>query len=797
MLSPYRVLDLTDADGLLIGMLLAQLGAEVVAVEPPGGHGSRSDRPLWHEACSRGRVAVTGGIDEIERLAATADLLVECGAQAVDLDALRRRHRSLVTVSISPFGTTGPKADWLATDLTLSAASGQMILTGDADRPPVRISEPQAYHHASIEAAVHAVAALVERDRSGLGQHVDVSAQHALTQAIQINMLAAAVGAPLVGRHSGGAKMGPYELRFVYPAADGHVTITFLFGDMIGRFTQRLMEWVHERGCCSEEIRNLDYVRFFDMIYAGELEVALLTEATDSVARLTATMTKVELLDVALERQLLIAPVATTADTLDFEQFAARGIWDVVGGEGAEASVRLPGPWARPSATPLQRLDAAPVAGAADDRVDSLLARRPSVRPPGEDEPGSVPDAQGARRPLDGVRILDFSWVLAGPMATRLLADLGATVVRIESEQRPDVIRSAGPFMDGHEGPDATALWHSVAAGKHSLQLDITTEEGRGVALDLARWADLVVESFSPGTMEHLGLGYETLQAGNPSLVMLSSSLLGQDGPLVDFAGFGNLAAALTGFYEITGWPDRDPAGPFTAYTDYVSPRFAALACVAAVGHARRTGQGQYIDFAQAEAAIHLLASALLDQQVSGRTAPRRGNRDPRHAPHVVLPAGEPGEERWIALACTDDDQWGRLADLADLPEPLGSLGRDERHRRVDEIEAALAGWSIGRHPGELEAELQRRGVPAHQVQHSPEVLADPQLAHRCFAQRVPHPDHGEVWVEGCQARWSRTQPDPVFGGRPVGHDTHWVLSEVLGYDDDRIADLVVAGAIT
>jgi crotonobetainyl-CoA:carnitine CoA-transferase CaiB-like acyl-CoA transferase len=788
MLQSYRVLDLACGRGALSGLMLAQLGAEVISVEPKGGHATRG-WPMWHEAYGRGRTALTGDADQIIELARTADVVIDTGVFGLDLALLRDDNPALVTVSITPFGDTGPKAAWVGTDMTVVAASGHMMLNGDSDRAPVRISEPQSFQHASSEAVVHTLAALMERQRSGAGQHIDVSAQHAMMQASQMHMLAAALGSAPPNRFSGGMKIGPYELRMVYPAVDGHVAITFLFGDMIGAFTQRLMDWVHEERHCSDQIQALDYRRFFDLIYQGKLQASDLVEATDAVARLTATKTKAELLQASFDRSLLIAPVATTADTLAFEQFDARDFWEVESSaDGTE--LRYPGPWAKATTTPLHRLGAPKLVGADNNRWNELLTRR---TPSFERSAGRDPDTSG--RPLEGLRVLDLTWVLAGPLITKVLADLGATVVRIESDLRPDVIRSAGPFMPDKEGPDATGLWHSAAAGKMSLQLDISSDGGKAVVKDLARWADLVVESFSPGAIDRLGFGYEALSADNPALVMLSTSLLGQTGPLAKMAGFGNLAAALTGFFEVTGWPDRAPAGPFTAYTDYVSPRFAAAAALAAVDNARRTGAGQYIDVSQAEAASHFLGPALLRRQVDGVTAPRRGNADPLYSPHGAYPAE--GEDRWMAIACLDDAQWRELADVVGASAELVSLGLAERQARSDEIDALVAVWCADRAPEEMTEQLQALGIAAHGVQHSAQIVTDPQLAHREYAQQVPHPDHGQVWVEGSQARWSRTQPRPLHSGPPVGQHTQDVLSGILGYTEDQIADLVIAGAIT
>ena len=663
MLSPYRVVDLTDDGSRLAGFLLAQLGAEVIAVESAG-----TPETLVRAAYGRGKRSLTWENTNLAALAAGADVLVESGVVPVDLAALRAANPALVTVSISPFGSDGPKARWKASDLTIAAASGQLAMNGDHDRAPVRIGEPQAFRHAAIEAAAHTAVALVERGVSGLGQHIDVSAQQALMQASQLSMLAGALGAPPNLRTAGGIRIGPYKLRFVYPAKDGHVSITFLFGDMIGRFTQRLMAWVHEEGHCSADLAGLNYISFFELLFSGQLDAGLLDQGADAIAALTATKTKAELFAAARERRLLIVPVTTTEDVYAFEQFNARQYWDEVD-VGGGRTARFPGPWAKASATPLRRLTAAVPAVGADDGL--VLA--PRHRPAETGGPALMATSERAGRALEGVKILDLTWVIAGPMGTRLLADHGATVVRIESERRPDVIRSSGPFMAGLGGIEDTVLWHSIGAGKHSIQLDLTTAEGLDVARDLVRWCDVVVDSFTPGAMAGLGLGFDDITALNPGAVVVSSSLMGQTGPLAEFAGFGNLAAAVSGFHEITGWPDRSPAGPYLAYTDYVSPRFAALAVAATVDHARRTGQGQYVDIAQAEAALQMLAPALLAYELEGRVAGRAGNADPHCAPHGVYPAGPAGEDRWVAIACGDDAQWQALAvalgrpDLAEL----------------------------------------------------------------------------------------------------------------------------------
>ena len=286
-------------------------------------------------------------------------------------------------------------------------------------------------------------------------------------------------------------------------------------------------------------------------------------------------------------------------------------------------------------------------------------------------------------------------WVMAGPASTRILADYGATVVRIESPTRVDTARTLQPYHDNQLGPDSSGLFANCNAGKFGISLDLGNPAARAVVHDLVRWADVVTESFSPKAMRAWGFDYESLRKVNPRLIMLSSCLMGQTGPLAKIAGFGNMAAAISGFHNLTGWPDRAPSGVFGAYTDYVAPRFTAMAILAALDHRRRTGEGQYIDQSQAECAIHFLGPAILDYTVNGRVEERAGNSDAAFAPHGVYPAA--GDDQWIAIVCRDDDEWRRLCaamnneDLARDSRYASAAGRLE-HR--DAIDSSIASWT-------------------------------------------------------------------------------------------------------
>jgi benzylsuccinate CoA-transferase BbsF subunit len=400
-------------------------------------------------------------------------------------------------------------------------------------------------------------------------------------------------------------------------------------------------------------------------------------------------------------------------------------------------------------------------------------------------------------RPLAGVKVLDLMWVMAGPAASRVLADYGATVIHIESSKRIDTARTMAPFITGMPGPENSALFQSLNAGKYGVTLDLSSEQGRDVVLDLVRWADVVMESFSPKAMRAWGLGYEALRAVKPELIMVSTCLMGQTGPLASFAGFGSLASAISGFHNLTGWPDRPPAGPFGAYTDTFAPRFTAVAVLAALEYRRRTGKGQYIDQSQAEAALHFLTPALLDCTANGHVLGRMGNRDPAMAPHGVYPTAQ--EERWIAIAIEGDGQWRELSDAMERRELVNDARfatTNSRLAREDELDGIVASWTRQHEAREIESLLQSRGVAASVVHGSRDLYEDAQLRHRGLLVEVEHEVHGTIPVEGSRFLLSEASARIERSAPTFGRDNQFVLREVLGYSEDRIAELVAAGVL-
>lgn len=815
MLNGTRVLDLTDDRGHLAGLLLAQLGADVLLVEPPGGHRTRHVAPFVDDVAgpqralefltfNRGkRSAVLDDPAQLAQIAASADVLIECGVFEIDTEALRQANPALITASITPFGQTGPKADWPATDLTLSAASGTTWLTGDRDRPPVRIGVPQTWHNAAVDTAGAVLIALTERDRSGLGQHVDTSTQESFVDCTQFQMLAGLVGTDGPVRLPGAVQLGEFTIPWVFACADGYVTVTFLFGLMVGPFTSRLLRWMHEEGAVDAELAEQDWIDFGMAVFEGRQSISVFDEAIKRLTEFVATKTKAELLERALADNLLIAPITTTADVMALAQLADRDYWQTVAvaGRDSQTTARFCGNFAKVAGrSELVDLAPAPELGSSElsfeerDERDEPQRALANARAQPAAQPPTPPTAQAAAKPLSDVKILDFMWALAGPGATRTLADYGATVVKIESETKPDVLRGVHPFI-GEEGGQENALqFHSINAGKLDLTLDLNNPASRDVVLDLVRWADVLTESFSPKAMASWGLGYDELRKVNPQLVMFSSCLMGQTGPMRYYAGFGTMAAAIAGFYPVTGWPDRIPAGPFTAYTDYISPKLAVVLILAALRDRERSGEGCYIDFAQLEGALHFLAPQLLDEELHGRTADRNGNADALMTPHGTFACK--GEERWLAVACETDAQWAALAEALGAPE-MADLGVDARRARSDEIDGLISAWTANLEVADAEATLIAAGVPAHRVNDAEGLVTDPQLVARGHFVHVPHAVHGHTWVENSNFELSRTPGRPEWGGPMFGEHNMDVLEGILGYDGDKIAELVIAGALT
>jgi len=403
------------------------------------------------------------------------------------------------------------------------------------------------------------------------------------------------------------------------------------------------------------------------------------------------------------------------------------------------------------------------------------------------------------RLPLEGIRIADFTWVGAGSYTTKMLADHGADVIKIESSAKVDGIRLSPPFKDGVKGVNRSGYFADRNTSKRSITIDLRTAEGRELARRIVADSDVVANNFTPGTMARFGLAYDDVRQLNPRAVYLAMSMSGDSGPERDFLGYGLTIGALVGIHHLSGLPGREPAGTGTNYPDHIpNPCHSAFAVLAALRHARRTGRGQYLDIAQTEPTIAVLGSAFLEATVNGRDAQPLGNGHLRYAPHGVYRCA--GEDRWIAVTVTDDRQWPALQAVLGLPAdacPAEWAAEAARHRDREALDALIATATADRDVADLFARLQQAGVPAGAVQDAADVVErDPQLQARDHWVRLEHPEMGETLYNAPPFRLTGT---PVTLTRPaplLGQHTAEICRDVLGLEDEEIARLQAAGVL-
>ena len=769
-LADIRVIDATSRWGELAGRTLAELGAQVFKFEGPSGCDSACVGPFHHNHhnTSLYRACVQAGKKSVKSVAETdvtrhladADVFIETGFSC---DYCREFPR-LVHVSISPFGSTGPLSAAPAAEVTVEAAGGLTNLQGDADRPPTPTGVmPQAAFHAGVQAAADAMIALYERDRSGRGQHLDVSAQ-----ACVVWTLMNATGYP---PNTGANPPATSEFRGQLPPSaaqrlrlpgivdckDGRAQVRFQMRHIGERTFDALLRWVEaSTATVPDAVRGMDLTHWMADLRAGSLDLQAAQQAADLIVALLETKTKQEIQSYSAAHGLTLAAIHTVADLLADPHLAARDFWV------RQGAYTYAGPFARLSRTPLS--------------VDRHMQQIGASEPPPPRQRRQVAPAQPApAAPFEGLRVADFSWVGVGPMIGKALADHGATVVRIESPDRLDLLRTAPPFKDGQPGPDRSQFMANFNTSKLGMTIDLKNQEGCRLARRMADWADVVLESYSPGTMARFGLDWATLCTDRDDLVMLSTSMRGQTGPQRRYAGFGGQGAAIAGLFELVGWPDRAPSGPWGAYTDFISPRYGISALVAALLHRRRTGAGQYIDLAQIECGIRFLEPLILDYAANGNVATRMGQESPQLCVHGIYQCA--GQHRYLAVGVES------TAERAAFVSMFGSEGGD------------LAAWCRSRDAFEAAATLRDAGVPAYAVLRPSDLYDDPQLAHRGFFVTLDHPVMGPTPYDGPATIFSRTPARLRTPAPCLGQHNEQVVRELLGADAAEHERLRAAGA--
>ena len=811
MLDGLPVLDLTDHRGQFGPWLLAQLGAEVIRVEPPGGPVPDRDawrhrgRDLTNHVYSTGVTVVpldpTSAEDRtaLRRLLADAAVVMDAGpprrlsAYGVDRAKLIELNPGVVSVVVSPFGLDGPRADQPAAELTVAALGGPVRIQGTPDRPPVHHSVPQTWRHAGAESAVGALVALTRAGQTGEPQFVDVSAQATMTWTMLNAMEAHGVQGFDFERT--GATL---ELAMTVPlrqaCADGHVVLV-----PRGRNGALLTPWLLEEGIVDDSWAEEDWADFDRKTIDGEPTVVAHTALIDAIGELCSRYTKRQLLERGNAIGLTIAPVNDVADLLAFEQLEARGFWVAVdhtddadpvdGGRGGQSvPVRLPGAFytvdgARPE---VSRQPARPA-----DRTVAFTSPDRSTTRPSTGLPGDH------RLPFDGLLVADFSWIGVGPITAKCLADHGATVIRVESANRIDGLRMQPPFMGAEPGPNRSNFFGPFNTSKQSLSIDLKNEGGRRVARRLVERADVVIDSFTPGSMARLGLGPDDIAALNPSAITVTTSLLASGGPYSSMAGFGYHAAAIAGFFDLVGWPDLPPDGPWLAYTDTVAPRFLTSTLLAALDRRARTGEVAHIEAAQLECALQFLAPELLGHQLDGSLPARRGNRARAMAPQGVYPCA--GDDCWAAIAIVDDEAWSRFRSALGNPGWAQGAVLDSVEGRManhDAIDTAISVWTSERTEEQVEEELRAAGVAVGAVQRSRDLLVDPQYRHRGFYRHLDHSEGGPTPYAGHQYRIEGYDHGPRWAAPALGEHTFEVLTDVLGYDEDEVAEIAATGCL-
>jgi benzylsuccinate CoA-transferase BbsF subunit len=401
-------------------------------------------------------------------------------------------------------------------------------------------------------------------------------------------------------------------------------------------------------------------------------------------------------------------------------------------------------------------------------------------------------------RVFKGVKIADFTWVGVGPTTIKFLADHGAEVIHIESATHPDLLRTTPPFKDKKPGINRSAYQACFNNNKYGLSLNLNHPGAKKVLSRLIEWADIVAESFSPGTMNKWGLAYEDLVKFKPDIIMYSTSQQGQTGPHAKIEAYGTQLVSLSGFTHLTGWPDRDPTGPYGPYTDTISPNFGAVAIISALIHRRRTGKGTHIDLSQLEAGVNFLAPLLLDYTINHRIAQRKGNRCSFACPHGVYPCR--GDDRWCAITIFNDGEYRKLCQIMNKPE----LSFDprfatllQRKRNEDELDHIVSQWTI-----KLTAEramhlLQKEGLAAGVAQTAKDLLEfDPQLAHRHFFCELTHAEIGKHHYEAPPFKLSKTPCELHMPGPCVGEHNEIVCTKILGFSDKEFIQLIEEGVL-
>lgn len=396
---------------------------------------------------------------------------------------------------------------------------------------------------------------------------------------------------------------------------------------------------------------------------------------------------------------------------------------------------------------------------------------------------------------FDGIKVLDFTWVIAGPLSTKYLSDHGATIIRVEYRAHPCHVRTSPPWTSGALEIDHSAYFALYNANKLSLSLNTNHPRAKEVLKRLVSWADIVAENFVPGIMERWGLGYEDLKKIKPDIIMYRAAGYGQTGPYSSLKGTGVNFVGPSGFAHLTGWAGREPCQPYGPYTDVIAPKFGASMLIAALDYRRRTGKGQMLDLAQYEAAINFLVPPLLACVSSGNITDKRGNLDSLACPHAAYPCRD--EDSWCVIAVSTGEEWKDFCCVIGNP----ALSNDERFvtlaaRKENEtdLDKLVAEWTIQHTAEEITVLMQKQGVPAFKVQTCKDLYEDPQLSHRGHFVHLDHKIMGPITHLNQPFKLSKTPAEIKRPAPCLGQDTEHVCLDILGMSQSEFDELLIDG---
>ena len=802
-LSHLRALDLTDEAGAFAPRLFADMGGDVIRVEPPSGGRIRSRAPFLNdqESVETGLTHLYLNINKrsivldptdpsdikiFEQLLQRSDFLFHSTTGEIssslsawkELVDLKNLNNQLIEVEIKPFDDQEYWENWRGGDLVTSALSGLLYVSGSLNGPPALAPGEQSHIMAGLNAMTGALIALAERNKSldSGGSSVSVSAQEALTMSVlqtsNINFWEIDERVPV----------RPGIAPPIYKCSDGRWVALRLRPDGI----EDSVRWLAESGLVTKQ--ETDHILSMERIRTDLNRDPYVRARLERVAL---AKTSEQLLEEAWNLDLIAMPVNSLEDVAQEEHFIATNQFSAVKmPDGRDIEVPK---------SPLDDLNRsmylspAPKMNEHRTEIIAELAEKTFV------EKKSIASYVGksnmSGKPLDGLRVLDFCWVLAGPIGGRILSNFGAEVIRVESIQRLDAFR-VRPSPSNTDSLNLGYWFNDVNTGKQSISLDLSTERGKEIALDLARQSDVVINNYRPHVLDRLGLGFESVSRLNPKIIYAHLPGSGRDGPWADKPTMGGHLTAAAGFNQLMGRPEDPPHGIGCAYPDFTSPQILATSVLAALEHRHRTGVGHEIWLNQMGSALSFIGVPWLAFQDKGRVPPSALNRSPNACPHNVFRTK--GDDSWVAIACESSAQWDALRRI--VPRLSSDLNLRDFHLRElkpreVEIESIVSQWTMEHESWELAEILQEAGIPSAPVVNLQECAEMSPLKNHYRIVRQPDAPDRQLFVDAEPIRLNG-QSAEITRAPMFGEHTHEVLREILGFSDQAIADLVLQGIV-